>query len=212
MVVAKCGRFGRPSARNSSNGSHIQNGHSPTLALICVASPLTRVRGASRASRRRRTRTSRASSQNTRDYAPRCAPRARMIRVNAFAPVPCHRHSSTHIAPAFIDARAYRAHAHAYREMIAFAAPSTRRPASRGRASDGEATKARVRRAAVLRPRAAAAPSSAPRGDGTRAAAVTREQCVEFIRSGCKPKSAFRCVREARDARATRGKRVRRRP
>jgi len=44
------------------------------------------------------------------------------------------------------------------------------------------------------------------KGCGTRAAAVTREQCVEFIRSGCKPKSAFRCVRDdARsDARKTR--------
>ncbi len=94
--------------------------------------------------------------------------------------------------------------------MMAFAAPSTRRaPARGGRASDGAATKARVRRAAVLRPRAAAAPSSATRGDGTRAAAVTREQCVEFIRSGCKPKSAFRCARDGRsDANATGGKRV----
>jgi hypothetical protein len=112
------------------------------------------------------------------------------------------RHSSTRIARAFIDARVTRAHARTDREMIAFGAPSTRgAPASRGRASE-----ARVRRAAVLRPRAAAAPSSATRGDGTRAAAVTREQCVEFIRSGCKPKSAFRCVRDdARsDARKTR--------
>ena len=94
--------------------------------------------------------------------------------------------------------------------MMAFAAPSTRRaPARGGRASDGAASKARVRRAAVLRPRAAAAPSSATRGDGTRAAAVTREQCVEFIRSGCKPKSAFRCARDGRsDANATGGKRV----
>ena len=110
--------------------THSKRTHPPTLALIRVASPRARVRGASRASRRRRVRTSRAASRNTRDSVPRRAPRARMIRIHAFAPGR-PRHSSTRIAPAFIDARAPRSR---NREMMAFAhRPRVARPRVRAR-------------------------------------------------------------------------------
>ena len=52
----------------------------------------------------------------------------------------------------------------------------------------------------------------------TSSKAVTREECYEFVRSGCKPKESFRCGRDAmvmrcaRDARcARRGRDARRR-
>jgi len=48
----------------------------------------------------------------------------------------------------------------------------------------------------------------------TSSKAVTREECYEFVRSGCKPKESFRCGRDAMRARCDamrRGRDVRRR-
>jgi len=106
--------------------------------------------------------------------------------------------------------------------------PISRDVDTRARAVDADADRSRNMRAAFRDRGVVASPfhrdarrrrgtrGTARRGGATAASAattarLTREQCVEYVRSGCKPRDRFRCARmDATMRRRDDGRRARR--